>query len=129
MRSDQLDRAFIEAGVTQNDITTRAYARVKEAIAEHPDIIIGETFGDALKEAARLTETLKKQCGTARENAIADRDRRDAVNCFSAALHMVRETFGAEAMTEAVICKAIEAGSFIAYRAIMGEAAQGGRKY
>lgn len=126
---DALDRAFMASGVTNNDIITKAYERTKAAVLKNPDIIIGETFGGALNEAAKWSKALKEQCGAAKESYIDDRDLKNAVACFNATLNMVKNTFGEENMTEAVICKAIEAGSYLGYRAIMGEAVSNGKRY
>lgn len=125
---DGLDAAFEKAGVTANDRNTNAYNHIKVALKEHPEIVIGEDLGDTLKRAALINAELKKQIGTAREALIMDSKLRDAINGFGATIRAVQDVFGEENMTEAVICKAIEAGSFIGYRTIMGEAANGGRR-
>lgn len=51
---------------------------------------------------------------------IEDSKVRDAVNMYQLMLKATKETFGDENMTENVIIKAIEAGSFGAWRSIMG---------
>lgn len=129
MRMDTFDKAMTDAGVTSADIYTKAYERVKKAIQDNPEIIIGESLGDALKEAATISEALKKQTSGARLEYISNRDLVDAVACFANTLKVTQGIFGPEAMTESVICKAIEAGSYIAYRAIMGEASTPGKRY
>ena len=126
---DNFDSAMLEAGATYADINTKAYNRIKAAIQGHPEIVIGESLGDAMKEAANLVKALEQQCGNARETYISDTNLKNAVASFNATLNMVKNTFGLEAMTEAVICKAIEAGSYIGYRAIMGEAVPNGKRY
>lgn len=123
-----MDNAMMEAGVTYNDIQTKAYERVKKALQNNPDIIIGENLSDALKEAQRWASILKDQVTNAKLEFIDDNKTRDAVACFNATINMVKATFGEEKMTESVICKAIEAGSYIGYRVIMGEASQAGWK-
>ena len=52
----------------------------------------------------------------------------DAAICFRETLNAVKEIFGNEQMTTDVICKAIEAGSYMGYRTIIGQAAQSFRK-
>lgn len=126
---DKFDNAMIDAGATYTDISTKAYQRVKLALAKNPEIIIGENLGDAMQAAAELAKALKQQCGAAKDIYISDTTLQNAVASFTATLRAVQNTFGKESMTEAVICKAIEAGSYIGYRAIMGEAAQPAKRY
>ena len=121
--TDNMDKAFAQAGITANERSTKAYEKIKEAIKNNPEIIIGESLGDALNEAAKISKLLKSQTLQARSGIISDSDTRDAVAAFMAVLDGVKATFGSENMSETVICKAIEAGSYVAYRRIMGEAA------
>ena len=129
MRMDDFDKAMAEAGVSANDRTTKAYERIKKCVMDNPEILIGESLGETLNRAASLAKELEKQTGGAIMQYIDDRDIRNALAGFNSALSAVKNAFGEEKMTEAVICKAIEAGSYIAYRTIMGEAATPAKRY
>ena len=129
MWGDEFDKAMNAAGVSTNDRATKAYERVKQAVKEHSEIFIGADLGEALREASRLSSVLKEQTTNAKTQYIDDREIRNAVAAFNATLNIVQSIFGEENMTEIVMCKAIEAGSYIAYRSIMGETAQPAKRY
>ena len=59
-----------------------------------------------------------------KEYGINDRSTKDAVMAFANVLRIVKDIFGEERMSENIMLQAIEAGSYIGYRTIMGEAAQ-----
>lgn len=129
---DSLDKVFEAAGITENQMTSQSYRTVKQVIQEHPEILISRVCGDlddALESAVRLKDELKARTSDALMRYISDSDMRNAVACFNSTLTITKEVFGEENMTETVMCKAIEAGSYIAYRAIMGEAQQPSRRY
>jgi sulfite reductase alpha subunit-like flavoprotein len=126
---DYMDKVFSEAGVTDAQMTTNTYRAIKQVVQNRPDVIIGTELGQAMKEAAALANELKARKSDALMRYISDSDLKNAVACFNSTLTITQEVFGEENMTEAVICKAIEAGSYIAYRAIMGEAQQPSRRY
>jgi 3-phosphoglycerate kinase len=126
---DDLDIALSSAGVTTNDRNTKAYERIKKAIKDNPEIIIGSDLGEALANAAKMAKELKVLSTGTNIKYIDDKDIRNAVAAFNTTLNVTKDVFGEKNMTEAVICKAIEAGSYIAYRAIMGEAAAPSKRY
>ena len=125
---DELDKSMSLAGVSTNDRNTKAYERIKQAIKNNPEIIIGSELGEALIKAAELARKLDVLSTETNISYIDDRDIRNAVAAFNTTLNITKNIFGDDKMTETVICKAIEAGSYIAYRSIMGEAAPQ-RKY
>lgn len=129
MFNDATDKAFIEAGLDSRIVETKTYQNIKKILSKSPDIIVGETLGDAMKEAWALADELKTKTSDALMRYISDTDLKNAVACFNSTLTITQDVFGEKNMTEAVICKAIEAGSYIAYRAIMGEAQQPARRY
>ena len=126
---DYMDKVFSEAGLTDAQMTTNTYRAIKQVVQDRPDVVIGTELGQAMKEAAALANELKARKSDALMRYISDSDLKNAVACFNSTLTITQEVFGEENMTEAVICKAIEAGSYIAYRAIMGEAQQPSRRY
>jgi hypothetical protein len=126
---DEIDKAMSAAGVSTNDRNTKAYERIKQAIKGNPEIIIGAGLGESLVKAAELAHKLDVLSEGTNVRYIDDRDIRNAVAAFNTTLNITKDIFGEDKMTEAVICKAIEAGSYIAYRAIMGEASTPGKRY
>jgi hypothetical protein len=128
MFNDSTDKAFIDAGLDSRVVETKTYQNIKKILKDNPDIIVGETLGDAMKEAWSLADELKARTSDALMRYISDTDLKNAVACYNSTLTITKEVFVEENMTEAVICKAIEAGSYIAYRAIMGEAATSYRR-
>ena len=121
-KMDSFDSAMHKAGITSTDINSRAYEHIKNALANNPDIFIGDYLGDAIKEAAKIATTLTQQTGAGKVLVIQDYKLRDAVAVFNAVINAVKATFGESAMSPEVICTAIVEGGFAAWRAIMGEA-------
>lgn len=129
---DALDKKFENLGITYEQRKTGVYNSLKEVIKEHPEALLSIICGDldsAIIQAVHLTEELKTRTSDALMRYISDTDLKNAVACFNSTLTITQDVFGEENMTEAVICKAIEAGSYIAYRAIMGEAQQPVKRY
>lgn len=99
----------------------------------------GQTVTSAAKDAKdQLEKAIETAYGLMRTDVFewartasvwGDRKNTDAVLTFRLTLEAVKQVFGENNMTENVIIKAIEAGSFIGYRSIMGEAAQAARRY
>lgn len=126
MMKDALDRVFENAGISDTQMESKVYKTVKQLVEEHPEVLISSVCGNldgAIERAADLCEALRQQHGEALDEYIRDETKRDAVRVFGSALRIVQNTFGADKMTDEVITKAIEAASYMAYRAIMGEAA------
>lgn len=81
------------------------------------------TLIDAKNIVESADETLKKIEAAqtiAGKDAIKNDETMDAVNAYAAVLRATVKELGAENMTETVMGKAIEAGSYIAWRGIMG---------
>lgn len=124
---DDFDRKMLENGCTNNDLTTSAYKRVKEVLSRHPEVPYENGCPKMVEDAKLVMEQLGEYINTIRSGdtrLIESRDVRDALLCFRETLKAVKETFGEEKITETVICQAIEAGSYMGYRSIMGQAAQ-----
>lgn len=60
---------------------------------------------------------------------IENRDLIDGLLAMEVVLQAVKDIFGEEKTTPEVICKAIEAGSYLGYRNIMGQAATNVKRY
>lgn len=69
---------------------------------------------DEIKRLLEEAETSVKS------RIITDESITNGVNAFTLMLEAVRDTYGEECMTETVICKAIEAGSYGYWRSVMG---------
>lgn len=108
-----------------NNLERAAYERIKKVFSDNPELAsecVGEDLGCTIKQARLLADELKTKNADQLMRYIRDEKTRDAVAAFNATLTVTQDVFGKENMTESVICKAIEAGSYVAYRAIMGEA-------
>lgn len=74
----------------------------------------------ALKIAQAERDDLKAQTAGLKDMKISSPETKDAVMAFTATLNATKEIFGTEAMTSDVIVAAINAGSYMAWRSIMG---------
>lgn len=74
----------------------------------------------AMTEAERELSDLKAQTAGLRDMKINSPETKDAVMAYTATLNATKEIFGADAMNPDVIVAAIQAGSYMAWRSIMG---------
>lgn len=128
---DEFDRKMIEAGCVEGDLKTAVYKRAKEAVSKNPEIPYENACPPYVFQARLMVEKLEQYVQMVRSGdvkLIENREIRDAALCFIETLKAVKEVFGEEKMTTEVICQAIEAGSYMGYRTIMGQAAQPFRK-
>lgn len=65
-------------------------------------------------------KALEEEASKLGRSYIQDEHTRNGIAAYREVLHATRDVFGDEAMTEAVICKAIEAGSYGMWRSVMG---------
>jgi hypothetical protein len=126
---DDFDKAMLENGLTNQQLLTAAYDAVKKIVTNHPEIPLNATLPEKISEAGRVCELLSQYIATGKLSMISDRDTIDALLCFQYAIKAVKEVFGEENMTTEVMCKAIEAGSYLGYRSIMGEASKPTKRY
>ena len=120
---DRFDEAMKEYGINGQAMkNSTVYPQIKEIIQGHPTVLeaLVGTELDKIEEAVRNA----REYTNPEVVYINNRDTRDAVMAFANVLRVVKDIFGEENMTEAVMMQAIEAGSYIGYRSIMGEAAQ-----
>ena len=128
---DDFDKKMIEAGCLEKDLLTAAYKRAKEAVSQNPDIPYENNCPPNVADAKAVARRLEQYVAMIRSGdikLIENREIRDAALCFRETLNAVKEVFGEERMTTEVICQAIEAGSYMGYRTIMGQASQPFRK-
>lgn len=138
-------RQFLEnAGLSKSQMTAKAVTVTEEAIANN-EISSSETakklvsrLSDSVRscsaEVLRLKQDVRDASSTmagvkrmvdsaelsAREMAITDSKTLEGIATYAKVLDATKDAFGAESMTEAVICKAIEAASYAMWRSIMG---------
>lgn len=79
-----------------------------------------ERLGRAIAEAGRQLDDLRKQTAGIKDAKINSPELRDAVMAFAATINATQEIFGKDNMTQDVIVAAVNAGSYIAWRGIMG---------
>lgn len=128
---DEFDRKMIEAGCVEGDLKTAAYKRAKEAVSKNPEIPYENGCPKYVSDAKFIMEQLEQYVDMIRSGdvkLIENREIRDAALCFRETLKAVKEVFGEDNLTEMVMCQAIEAGSYMGYRTIMGQASQPFRK-
>ena len=77
---------------------------------------------------SEIEELLEQAEQSAKEKTISDGVIVDAVNAFTRMLESVRDVFGAENMSEAVMCSAISAASYGYWRNVMGPKTEGEAK-
>lgn len=120
---DRFDEAMKEYGINGSAMkNSTVYPQIKEIIQEHPTVLeaLVGTELDKIEEAVRHA----REYTNPEVVYINDRSTRDAVMAFANVLRIVKDIYGEERMSENVMLQAIEAGSYIGYRSIMGEAAQ-----
>lgn len=90
---------------------------------------VGQQAYEQGKELEKIIETAKTICSpqdmewAKAYQWISEKKSADAVLAFRLTLEAVKQVFGEENLTVEVMNKAIEAGSYIGWRAVMGEAA------
>ena len=124
-KSARFDRVMAEHGLSATYLKSISYQKVKEAFIDKPEVVFAEFLDDEFKRGEELLGKLKKY-RTTDVNLIKSPDTVDSVIAFNAVIKSVQDTFGEEKMTEAVMCKAIEAASYLGYRTIMGQAVSNG---
>ena len=106
-------------------IITRAADGLKEAnkAAEQNKFAVQQLTSE-LNRLTKVAETekhdLKMQIEGVEGIKINDKATKDAVMAYAASLKATKEVFGEDAMTSDVIVAAINAGSYMAWRSIMG---------
>lgn len=73
-----------------------------------------------IAQAKREANDLREQVGVVQDSKITDPASKDAVRVYAATLNATKEVIGEGNLTPEVIISAIEAGSYMAWRSIMG---------
>ena len=74
----------------------------------------------AQKEMSDLRKNIQAANTFAIDSVISNESVKDGVIAYKRMLESTRDVFGADAMTEEVVCKAIEAASYGMWRSVMG---------
>lgn len=83
------------------------------------------SLGRDISEYKTAVESANKAIN---EHVIHDNGIIDGLIAYQRMLEATRDAFGEEAMTEAVVCKAVEAASYGMWRSVMGPKHDGGKK-
>lgn len=81
---------------------------------------LGINLNAAITEAKNELHDLSEQTRFTKTVKVSDSKTRDAVLAYASVLNFTKDIFGEENMTESVMTSAIKAGSFMAWRSIMG---------
>ena len=81
---------------------------------------VSELLESASKKARNELDDLHQQIAGLKDAKISSPETKDAVMAYAATLNATKEIFGSESMTPDVIIAAISAGSYMAWRSIMG---------
>lgn len=122
-----------EIGATNQQLASPVVALCEKALTEREDFVseitesrakeICDNFSAAQKTLIEIgvrLENIESQTSS----TIRNQDVRDSVIAYRNVLKTTKEIFGVDC-TQEVICKAIEAGSYIAWRGIMGPKQEG----
>lgn len=122
-----------EMGASQQQLQNSIVGKCEKALTENKDFVAGISESRAEDIIRRISEGEKRMSELGNslikfESAIAggivNRDVADAVIAYRMVLEATKNVFGDDC-TQDVICKAIEAGSYVAWRGIMGPKQEG----
>lgn len=128
-----LKTVLSEMGASKQQLGSPIVAYCEKALAENKDFVAGISESraeDIIKRIGiadqRLNDVANRLSKISRETAgeINNGDTKDAVIAYRMVLETTKEVFGSDCSQD-VICKAIEAGSYIAWRGIMGPKQEG----
>ena len=139
-----LRKVLIEMGATDSQMNARVVSMLEDAFANE-QISDSETVkalvndltqktsnagyrvqrllqkvDDFHREMSKYEHKLKIAEDGINEHVLHDNDVIDGLIAYKRMLEATRDTFGADNMTEAVMCKAIEAASYGMWRSVMG---------
>lgn len=86
-----------------------------------------KVLGSLIEKADQYIDSLSKIVGASYE-FIGDHDLRNAVMAYRLVLQATQDVLGDRVLQDDVAVEAIKAGSYIAWRGIMGQAQQPGRR-
>lgn len=81
-----------------------------------------------IAQAKREANDLREQVGVVHDSKINDPTSNNAVKVYAATLNATKEIFGEENLAPEVMISAIQAGSYMAWRSIMGPKEPEGQK-
>lgn len=127
---DNFDKTMQQvAGLTEKNIMTDTYDKMKCAILNNPEVMLADC-PDNIVKAAKLLAELRQTLHFAEDyQVLFDKDLRDSVLAYGNMLQATKNIFGEEKMTENVMIAAIQAASYTAYRNVMGPAASSAKRF
>lgn len=113
-------------GATTQNLSSPVVAYCEKALAENKDFVAGisEARADEIINRVKEARTSLEKIEKAIAGGIINRDVADAAIAYRMVLETTKNVFGDDC-TQDVICKAIEAGSYVAWRGIMGPKQEG----
>lgn len=127
---DNFDKTMQQvAGLTEKNIMTDTYDKMKSAILNDPEVMLADCPDNIVKAAKLLAELRQTLYFTNEYQIIMDKDLRESVLAYGNMLQATKNIFGEENMTENVMIAAIQAASYTAYRNVMGPAAQSVKRF
>jgi hypothetical protein len=118
----------LREALINDEISTNATAREAQLEIERQIVKASEKLESIDSRYKRVEDLLAQTEISARSTAITDQAIINSVNAFDRILEIVIDRFGEQNMSDAVMCKAIEAGSYCAWRSIMGPKTEGEAK-
>ena len=117
-----LEEAWMKEEIAKSETAQAAIERIANEAHRIDSKIDGVSRSIGVIESRynRVQSLLGEFEASIKSRIITDESITNGVNAFTLILESVRDVFGEENMTEAVICKAIEAGSYGYWRSIMG---------
>lgn len=134
---DMIERAMLDGEVSVSETAAEqmiAFGKyVDDALkavrdAEMKTNLVSKAIDDAARRARDVQDLLDQAEVAVDQVSIGDPAITDGLVAFERMLVAVRDTFGQPAMTDAVICAAIEAGSYGMWRSVMGPKHEGAPK-
>lgn len=134
---DMLEKAMLDGEVSVSGTAAEAIRDLGERIdsaygvagrAERKSEFVSGMVDEIDRRVRDLRDLLDQAEVAVDQVSIGDPAITDGLVAFERMLVAVRDTFGQPAMTDAVICAAIEAGSYGMWRSIMGPKHEGAPK-
>lgn len=134
---DLIERAMLDGEVSVSETAAEQIRILGKRVDAAAEVVrIAELKADGVtreleefdRRARDVLDLLNQAEVAADQVSIGDPAITDGLVAFERMLVAVRDTFGQPAMTDAVICAAIEAGSYGMWRSIMGPKHEGAPK-
>lgn len=134
---DMLEKAMLDGEVSVSETAAEAIRDLAKSVdaswdaakvAERRAASVNGMVDEIDRRVRELRDLLDQAEVAVDQVSIGDPAITDGLVAFERMLVAVRDTFGQPAMTDAVICAAIEAGSYGMWRSVMGPKHEGAQK-